>query len=191
MQSPTDPRTGRRVHVRAPRPRDEAEFIRLVRASRRFHAGWIAPSSTPEAFAAHLRRNEGADFESFLICRNDDGAIVGSANLSQIFMGGFQSAYMGYWAGAPFAGQGYMTEGVGLVLTQAFRVLGLHRVEANLQPENAASRALVRRLGFRQEGYSPRYLKVGGRWRDHERWAILREEWRPHRVRAGSKRQDG
>jgi ribosomal-protein-alanine N-acetyltransferase len=173
--------TGRRVFIRPPAPEDEAELIRLVRASRRLHAGWIAAAATPQAFAAHLRRNENADFESFLVCRNGDGAIVGSANLSQIFMGPFQSAYMGYWAGAPFAGQGYMTEGVGLVLTHAFRVLKLHRVEANLQPTNTASRALVQRLGFRMEGYSPRYLKVAGRWRDHERWALLAEDWRTSR----------
>jgi ribosomal-protein-alanine N-acetyltransferase len=176
--------TGRRVIIRSPVPDDEAELTALVRASRRFHAGWIAPAATADAFRAHLRRNEAPDFESFLVCRVDDGAIVGSANLSQIFMGPFQSAYMGYWAGAPYAGQGYMTEGVGLVLTHAFKVLGLHRVEANLQPTNAPSRALVQRLGFRMEGYSPRYLKVGGRWRDHERWAILREEWRPSRIRS-------
>jgi ribosomal-protein-alanine N-acetyltransferase len=174
--------TGRRVHIRSPRPEDEAELTALVRASRRFHVGWISAAATPEAFAAHLRRNESADFESFLIFRKEDGAIVGSANLSQIFMGPFQSAYMGYWAGAPFAGQGYMTEGVGLVLTHAFRELKLHRVEANLQPTNTPSRALVQRLGFTMEGYSPRYLKVGGRWRDHERWAILREDWRPSRA---------
>ena len=177
--------TGRRVLVRSPQPEDEAEFTALVRASRRFHAGWISAPATPEAFAAHLRRNESADFESFLICRTEDGAIVGSANLSQIFMGPFQSAYMGYWAGAPYAGQGYMTEGVGLVVAHAFRVLRLHRVEANLQPTNTASRALVQRLGFSMEGYSPRYLKVAGRWRDHERWAVLREDWRPPRVRRG------
>ncbi len=182
---PTVLQTGPRVLVRAPAPDDQAQFTSLVRASRRFHAGWVAPAATAEAFQALLRRNEGPDFEAFLVCRRDDGALVGSANLSQIFMGPFQSAYLGYWAGAPYAGQGYMTEGVGLVLTHAFRVLGLHRVEANLQPTNEASRALVRRLGFRMEGYSPRYLKVAGRWRDHERWAILREEWRPSRLPRG------
>jgi ribosomal-protein-alanine N-acetyltransferase len=179
--------TGRRTFIRAPRADDAAEWIALVRASRPFHKGWVAPAATPEKFEAYVRRGEAADFSGFVICRRDDGAIVGCANLSQIFMGPFQNAYLGYWAGAPFAGQGYMTEGVGLVLTHAFRVLGLHRVEANLQPANDTSRALVRRLGFRQEGYSPRYLKIAGRWRDHERWAILREDWRPSRIRAGSK----
>lgn len=180
--------TGPRVLIRAPAPDDEAEVIRLVRASRRLHASWITGPSTPEAFARLLQRSQAADFEAFLLCRREDGAIVGSTNLSQIFMGPLQSAYMGYWAVAPYAGQGYMTEGVGLVLTHAFRVLKLHRVEANLQPTNVASRALVQRLGFRQEGYSPRYLKIAGRWRDHERWCMLREDWRPPRPRRGAKK---
>ncbi len=70
-----------------------------------------------------------------------------------------------------------MTEGLALVLRHAFRGLGLHRLEANIQPGNRQSRELVRRLGFRREGFSPRYLKIGGRWRDHERWAIVREAW--------------
>jgi ribosomal-protein-alanine N-acetyltransferase len=71
-----------------------------------------------------------------------------------------------------------MLEGVGLVLSRAFGPLRLHRVEANVQPGNERSKALVRRLGFTKEGYSERYLKIGGRWRDHERWAILAENWR-------------
>ena len=71
-----------------------------------------------------------------------------------------------------------MTEALGLVLDYAFRQLRLHRLEANIQPENAASIALVERLGFHREGYSPRYLKLGGRWRDHQRWAIVAEDCR-------------
>jgi len=102
---------------------------------------------------------------------------VGALELSQIARGGFQSAYLGYYVGAPFAGQGYMTEGLALGITHAFRVLRLHRLEANIQPSNRASIALVKRLGFRREGYSRRYLKISGRWRDHERWAILRDDW--------------
>ena len=108
----------------------------------------------------------------------EDGAIVGSLALSQIFRGNFQSAYLGYQIAEPFAGRGYMTEALQLALRYAFRELDLHRVEANIQPENKASLALVRRAGFVREGYSRRYLKIGGRWRDHERWALLREEWR-------------
>ncbi len=102
-------------------------------------------------------------------------------NLSQIFLGDFRSAYLGYFGFAPYEGNGYMTEGVALVLRTAFRDVGLHRVEANVRPENERSIALLGRLGFRREGYSPRYLKIGGRWRDHVRYAILAEEfrWRP------------
>jgi ribosomal-protein-alanine N-acetyltransferase len=68
-----------------------------------------------------------------------------------------------------------MREGVRLAVHAAFRQLRLHRLEANIQPANARSIALVKSLGFQLEGYSPRYLKIGQRWRDHERWAILRE----------------
>jgi ribosomal-protein-alanine N-acetyltransferase len=71
-----------------------------------------------------------------------------------------------------------MTEALTLTLRIAFRRLRLHRVEANIQPGNRASIALVRRAGFRREGLSPRYLKIGGRWRDHERWALTVEDWR-------------
>lgn len=71
-----------------------------------------------------------------------------------------------------------MTEGLRLVITYAFEKLHLHRLEANIQPKNIKSIALVKRCGFRKEGYSPRYLKIGGRWRDHERWTILSEDWK-------------
>jgi [ribosomal protein S5]-alanine N-acetyltransferase len=102
---------------------------------------------------------------------------MGVVNLNEIVRGAFHSAYLGYYGFNPHARQGYMAEGLGLVLRHAFRRVGLHRLEANIQPGNRASRALVRRLGFRREGFSPRYLKIGGRWRDHERWAIVREAW--------------
>ena len=102
---------------------------------------------------------------------------MGVCNLSQIFLGNLKNAFLGYWIGAAFAGQGYMTEAIDLVLSYAFETLRLHRIEANIQPENADSRALAARTGFRMEGFSPRYLKVAGRWKDHERWAIRREDW--------------
>lgn len=115
---------------------------------------------------------------SRFVCLRAGDAITGVTNLSNIVRGAFQSAYMGYYVGAVYAGKGIMTEAIPLMLNLAFRELKLHRVEANIQPHNTASIALVKRLGFRLEGFSPRYLKIGGRWRDHERWAILAEEWR-------------
>jgi ribosomal-protein-alanine N-acetyltransferase len=93
-------------------------------------------------------------------------------NVSCIVRGLFQSAYLGYWTGAPFARQGFMGEAMRLLIGYAFRDMGLQRLEANIQPENTASIALVRSCGFAKEGYSPKYLRVFGEWRDHERWAI-------------------
>ena len=111
---------------------------------------------------------------SFVV--ENDGRIAGVVNLNEIVRGPFLSAYLGYYGVAGAGGRGAMTRAVGLVVAQAFGKLGLHRLEANIQPDNARSRALVRRLGFRLEGFSPRYLRIAGAWRDHERWALLSED---------------
>lgn len=137
---------------------------------------------TPAQFAGLLARGRRPDFAAFLIRRRSDDRIVGAIEVSQIVLRSFRSAYLGYQVGAPYARQGYMTEGLGLVLNHGFGPLRLHRLEANIRPENGASIGLVRRLGFAYEGFSRRYLKIGGRWRDHERWAILAEDWRAHRA---------
>lgn len=78
---------------------------------------------------------------------------------------------------ADYAGQGYMKAGLNLILEKAFTEIALHRLEANIQPDNTHSIALVKSQGFHQEGYSPRYLKINDEWRDHERWAITDEDW--------------
>ena len=178
---------GAAVCLRPPESQDAAEYTKLNRASVRFYRGLATPMTTSRRFDDYVRRCEGPDFEGFLVCRREDGAIVGSINLSQISRGGFLSAYLGYQVGAPFAGRGYMTEALALALRIAFTRLKLHRVEANIQPNNVASIALVRRAGFSLEGYSRRYLKIDGRWRDHERWAILVDDWRAG-VRRGKRR---
>ncbi len=170
---------GPRVVLRAPDAEDREAFLAATLASRPLHRPWVAPPTTPEAFAAYLQRNECDDFEALLACERESGLITGAFNLSQIFRGGFQNAYLGYWAVRGFEGRGLMTEALHLVLAYTFRTLKLHRIEANIQPDNVASRALAARAGFRMEGFSPRYLKVAGRWRDHERWALCREDWRP------------
>lgn len=175
MKAPTSPPATR---IRPPTAEDAPEFLGLVRASRRFHGRWASPPSTAAGFLAYLERGRDPSLRLHLLCRATDGAIVGAATLSQIFLHNFRSAYLGYWVGEPYAGRGYMTAGLRLVLRDAFTRVGLHRIEANIQPENAPSLALVARVGFRKEGFSPRYLKVAGRWRDHERWALLKEDWR-------------
>jgi ribosomal-protein-alanine N-acetyltransferase len=169
-----------RVLVLAPVPEDREDFLERVVASRRLHRPWAYPPDTDEGFDALLLRADAPTERVHLICRVEDGAIVGVANLSQILLHDFRSAYLGYFGFRPFEGRGYVTGGVRLVLREAFGEIGLHRVEANVQPENGRSIALLERLGFRREGYSPRYLKIGGRWRDHVRYAILVDEFRTH-----------
>jgi len=169
---------GRRVFLCAPTARHREELLTLINASQRVLRPWVAPPASRAAFTAYLRRSRRATERAFLVCRLEDRAIAGVINVSQIFHGNFRSAYLGYYAGAPFVGQGYMSEGLRLVLRHAFGALGLHRLEANIQPTNRASIRLVRRAGFRREGFSPRYLKLFGRWRDHERWAITAEAFR-------------
>lgn len=168
---------GERVHLRHPHPDDEDPFIAAVRASRRLHRPWAQLPDSPSAFATLIQRQDLPSEMVYLICLNEDGALVGMANLGQILFGHLRAAYLGYSAFVPHDGRGLMSEGVRLVLRQAFGPIGLHRVEANVQPENTRSIALVERLGFRREGYSPKYLKIGGRWRDHVRYAILAEEF--------------
>jgi [ribosomal protein S5]-alanine N-acetyltransferase len=167
-----------RVYLRSPLASDREEFVSLMRASRAFHRPWATAPTDDERFAAYLADSRRPDFEAMLVCRSEDQAIVGFFNLSQIVRRTLQSAYLGYAAGKPFAGQGYMREAIEVVLRHAFVNLRLHRIEANIQPGNHASIALARGAGFQREGFSPRYLKIGGRWRDHERWAILAEDWR-------------
>jgi ribosomal-protein-alanine N-acetyltransferase len=175
-----DGRDGRggRVFLRSPAASDLDEFVALMRASRSFHRPWATAPTDDDRFAAYLADSRRPDFEAMLVCRLEDRAIVGFFNLSQIVRRSLQSAYLGYAAGKPYAGQGYMREGISLVLRHAFLDLRLHRIEANIQPGNHASIGLAKGAGFQREGFSPRYLKIGGRWRDHERWAILADQWR-------------
>ena len=172
---------GEKVFLRGPAARDAEELIALNRASSRLHHGFVSPPVEPEQFKAFLKRCRRDNSDCFFVCRVEDGRIVGTMNLTEIVRGDFRSAYLGYYAGEPYAGRGYMTEALRLLLRHAFARLKLHRIEANIQPGNAASLALVKRAGFVKEGYSQRYLKICGRWRDHERWAVLAEDWKAAR----------
>jgi ribosomal-protein-alanine N-acetyltransferase len=161
-----------RVRLRPVTGEDEAEFLGLVRASAHLLGPWARLPATPADFQDYIRRYEQPGAQSLLICLRSTGAIAGKVSIDSIIRGRFQSASLGYNAFAPTAGQGYLTEGVGLTVRYAFEQLRLHRLEANIQPGNHPSRRLVQRLGFRREGYSPEMLFIDGAWRDHERWAI-------------------
>lgn len=170
-----------RVRRRAPTPEDEAAFLAAVARSRDLHHPWVQPPATPAAYAAFVVAC-GPRLQRHLLV-TEDGDLVGLVNASEIVRGVFQSCYLGYYAFAPAAGTGLMTAGIRDVIAHLFDVEGLHRVEANIQPANARSLALVQRLGFRREGYSPGYLFIDGAWRDHERWALTspRSDDRPVR----------
>jgi ribosomal-protein-alanine N-acetyltransferase len=170
---------GQRVAIRRPTEADRDEFLAMVRASGDFHHPWVDPPATADRFGEYLKSRQAPGDDGFFICAREYGAIMGVVNLNCIVRRLFQSAYLGYYIGAAFAGRGYMTEGIELVAKHAFSEMGLHRLEANIQPENLASIALVKKCGFRKEGYSPRYLKIAGEWRDHERWALLADDLKP------------
>lgn len=168
---------GETVYLFTPTKDVAEDFLALTTGSRNFHHPWVYPPADLKHFKAYLDRLDNGYAHGFLIARNDDDSLVGVININDPIMGGFRSASLGYYAAAAYGGRGHMTEGLALVLDHAFTTLEFHRLEANIQPENAASLALVKRLGFRKEGFSPGFLRVGGVWRDHERWAMLAEEW--------------
>jgi ribosomal-protein-alanine N-acetyltransferase len=180
---------GERIFLRPPKQSDLKEYIALNRDSTSFHRGLVSPPVAEEQFAAFIKRCRSANSVCFLICLLHNGAIVGSINLSQVFRGNFQSAYLGYHVGAHYTRQGLMTEALHLMMRYAFEDLKLHRLEANIQPSNVASIALVKRAGFIREGFSRRYLKICGRWRDHERWAIVADDWRLKRGKSRRRSQ--
>ncbi len=152
---------------------DQRAFLASVRASRRLHGSWVSPPATSALFRKYMARMALPQNHAFAICTGDPQQIAGVVEVTNIVLGAFRSGYVGYYAFAGYERQGVMRAGLRSVVKHAFTQLKLHRLEANIQPVNAASIALVRSVGFRLEGYSPRYLKIRGRWRDHERWAIV------------------
>jgi ribosomal-protein-alanine N-acetyltransferase len=166
-----------------PGRRDAAELAALARASRQLHRPWVDLPESASGWLPYLERCRRGTVIGHLLRRSDTGDLVGVVNISEVVRGLFQSGYLGFYAHAAHAGQGLMSQGLAGVVTRAFREYRLHRLEANIQPGNAPSKRLVEGLGFRREGFSPRYMKIGGRWRDHERWAITREAWRTARRR--------
>ncbi|MER6047606.1 GNAT family N-acetyltransferase [Streptomyces sp. NPDC001793] len=166
---------GPRVGIRHFTAEDRQEFTALARKSAELHRPWLFPPDTDDAFDGYLARLQEPLREGFLICEHDSGRIAGYLTINNIVHGGFLSGAIGYGVFAHAAGRGLMSEGLRLVLRHAFGPLGLHRLEANIQPSNKESISLVERAGFRLEGFSPDFLFVDGAWRDHERWAITRE----------------
>ena len=167
-----------RVRLERPSLAREREFLEAVRRSRKLHGRFVSAPDKTDEYRDYLRRARRQNQESFFVVLCADSSLVGVVNVNEIVRHSLQSGTLGYYAFVPHAGAGLMREGLALVLERAFRDFALHRLEASIQPANVRSRTLVESLGFRREGLSPKYLKIHGRWRDHERWAILAEEWR-------------
>lgn len=166
------------IVLRSPCPDDEAAFLRAVTRSRDVHHPWVSPPDTHDSFINYLAKYSG-DTNAGFIAINNTGEIVGCIHINAIIRGPFRSAFLGYYGFVPFIGKGLMKKAMSLAIDQAFGPLELHRLEANIQPDNHASVALIRSLGFRHEGFSPRYLQISDEWRDHDRYAITIEDWQP------------
>jgi ribosomal-protein-alanine N-acetyltransferase len=160
------------VDVQRARRADAAELIAANRENVAYHSPYITAFTDQAGFDAWFARGvTGANV--LLVARErPSSALVGVIAISEIVMGAFRSAYLGYSGFAATGGRGLMTQALREAARFAFDELGLHRVEANIQPDNVRSIALVRRAGFTKEGFSPGYLFIDGAWRDHERWAL-------------------
>lgn len=181
MLSKADSLTGCSLHLETPDAFHEREFLAAVSNSRALHKGWVSPPADAPSYGKYLEKVASSENICHLVIR-DSGALAGVININAIIRGTFQSGYLGYYAFAPHHGQGVMTVALGQVLARAFGDYGLHRLEANIQPDNKTSLRLLRPFGFRKEGFSARYLHIDGKWRDHERWAITIEDH--HRAQA-------
>jgi ribosomal-protein-alanine N-acetyltransferase len=164
------------IILREPGLEDETCFLDAMNESRHFHSPFVTPPQTSEAYKTYMERTQQPNQKSYLAFI-DSGALLGVFNISEIVRGAFQSAYLGYYANANYAGQGLMSQALMLVLNNIFNKLSLHRIEANIQPSNTASINFVKNNGFLKEGFSPRYLKIKDEWCDHIRFALTYEDW--------------
>lgn len=162
------------IAIRPVSAQDEGAFVSAACRSRRLHRPWTTAPCDEAAFGRYIARFDDLHHFGFVVVIRGTGELAGAINLTNVVYGAFRSGYLGYFAFAGHERHGYMRQGLSLVVQHAFSALRLHRVEANIQPGNLASLALVRACGFSKEGYSSAYLKIGSRWRDHERWARVR-----------------
>jgi ribosomal-protein-alanine N-acetyltransferase len=173
-----------RVFLRPPCREDQREYLTLRRSSREFHAPFeVLPpvdrrALNASAFRRFLIQGPGTGRERWLVCEKDSGKLLGSITLGSMRGEPWHSAVLGYWIGAAHARQGFMSEALPLILRRAFVQLRLRRVEADVLPENRASKRLLRKTGFSREGLAREFAHVAGRWRDHERWALLAKDFR-------------
>jgi len=170
-----------RIYLRPPHRRDFRSWARLRAESRDFLKPW-EPTWSPDALSrkAYIRRLRAYALSTYsdagyslFILRRDDDALLGGVSLANIRRGAAQSCNLGYWVGAPHAGHGYMTEALSAVLPFIFDQLRLHRIDAACLPNNLASQAVLRKIGFREEGFAREMLRIDNQWRDHMLFSLL------------------
>jgi [ribosomal protein S5]-alanine N-acetyltransferase len=186
------PVRGEGVYLRLSEMGDYQEWSSLRERSRAFLTPWEplwpADDLTRGSFRLRVRRHadEMARDEaySFFVFRESDDALLGGLSLGHVRRGVSQAATLGYWMGEPYAGKGYMSRAVRAAIGYAFKIQGLHRIEAACLPSNEPSKRLLERVGFQQEGYARAYLNINGQWRDHLLFALLESDPSPLRTPA-------
>jgi len=166
-----------RVTLERPTASRERDYLDACHRSRTLHRGLVAEAMTPADYRDYLERAARPSQESFFVVTAASGQLAGVVNVVDIARDSMPLGRLAYFAFVPHAGAGLMREGVGQVIDVAFRELGLARLNADIQPGNGRSSGLVQRLGFRRDPGSPSQLKIGSRWRAHERWTLLRADW--------------
>lgn len=170
--------SGERVHLLPPVSAHKNVYFDFIEENKDYHRPWVFLESNERSFKYYLKANKKNITQGCFVFLNDTKELVGVININNIMLGGVSSASLGYYNSEKFAGTGLMSEGMKLVIEYAFKNLGLNRIEANIQPENMPSIKMIKKLGFRKEGFSPKYLKIGDEFKDHERWAILKEDFK-------------
>lgn len=164
-----------KLFIRELKLEDKEKFLSAMQLSKDLHYPWVKAPLSSQEFDDLYQGCQKEGQRGFLVCLEDD--MVGVFIVSGIARGAFQSAYLGFYAVAAHAGKGYMSAGLKLVLERIFHELKLHRIEANIQPENHPSLRLVKQNGFRFEGFAPHYLKIYEEWKGHEHWAMTIEDY--------------
>ena len=168
------------VFLERPSARRERDFVHAALRSRALHRGFVAVPATAAEYHDYLRRSRRGNQKSFFVVDLESRDLAGVVDVNDIKPGGEPSGRLGYYAFAPAAGTGLMREGVALAIDRAFRDFRLARLDANVQPGNHRSLKFATRLGFTRDGTARSYLKIGTRWRDHERWTLLARDWHSH-----------
>ncbi len=166
-----------RVRLERPTSSRERDYLDACHRSRMLHRGLVAAAATPADYRDYLERAARPGQESFFVVTAASGQLAGVVDILDIARSAVSIGRIAYFAFVPHAGSGLMREGVGQVIDVAFRELDLARLDADIQPGNGRSCALLERLGFRRGDAPPLHLKIGSRWREHERWTRLRADW--------------